>query len=212
MSNITSSGTSLQGGEMASSGQLLANISFFAPIIVTFGVLFFSLLANVIGKGCWYILLVLFATLIRLGIKSRFKDSDNYNPICNTGNFLPGNNATYSIFILCFTFVYFLGPMIIYNNINYQIIIVFLTYIVFDILIKKSYDCVSFSSPNILLGDFFGGIGLGIASILIMNSTNKNVLFINEIPSNKEICSMPSKQTFKCSVYKNGELVSSSNI
>ena len=32
-------------------------------------------------------------------------------------------------------------------------------------------------------------------------------LFFNEISSNKEICSMPSKQTFKCSVFKNGGLI-----
>ena len=45
-----------------------------------------------------------------------------------------------------------------------------------------------------------------------MINTNKNFLFINQVSSNKEICSMPSAQTFKCSVYKNGELISSSNI
>ena len=32
--------------------------------------------------------------------------------------------------------------------------------------------------------------------------------FINELNSNKEVCTMPSQQQFKCSVYKNGELVS----
>ena len=102
--------------------------------------------------------------------------------------------------------------MLIYNNINYQVILFFLIYLIFDVLIKKSYNCIDFKSPTILIGDFFGGIGLGVASVLIMNSTNRNVLFINEIPSNKEICSMPSKQTFKCSVYKNGELVGSSAV
>jgi hypothetical protein len=37
-----------------------------------------------------------------------------------------------------------------------------------------------------------------------------NYLYINEINTNKEVCSMPTKQQFKCSVYKNGELVGSS--
>jgi hypothetical protein len=41
-------------------------------------------------------------------------------------------------------------------------------------------------------------------------SNLKGYLFINEINNNKEVCSMPSKQQFKCSVYKNGELVGSS--
>ena len=35
----------------------------------------------------------------------------------------------------------------------------------------------------------------------------KGYLYINEINSNKEVCSMPSKQQFKCKVYKDGALV-----
>jgi len=37
-----------------------------------------------------------------------------------------------------------------------------------------------------------------------------NLLFFNDYSSNKEICTMPKKQTFKCAVYKNGELIGSS--
>ena len=29
----------------------------------------------------------------------------------------------------------------------------------------------------------------------------------NEIQSNKQMCSMPKNQTFKCNVYKNGEII-----
>jgi hypothetical protein len=36
-------------------------------------------------------------------------------------------------------------------------------------------------------------------------------LFFNEVSSNKEMCSQPKKQTFKCSLYKNGELISGIN-
>jgi hypothetical protein len=32
-------------------------------------------------------------------------------------------------------------------------------------------------------------------------------LFFNEVSSNKEVCYQPSKQTFKCQMYKDGELV-----
>jgi hypothetical protein len=33
-------------------------------------------------------------------------------------------------------------------------------------------------------------------------------LFFNETSNNTQVCSMPKKQTFKCAVYKNGELLS----
>jgi len=36
-----------------------------------------------------------------------------------------------------------------------------------------------------------------------------NYLFFNELSSNKDVCYQPSKQTFKCNVFKNGELIGS---
>jgi MFS family permease len=218
-------------------GNLLAYISFLSPIIVTFGVLFFSLLAGVVGKGCWYIMWLIVATVTRMilifikkyyqitnakkgdstengvnmpGLSTLFNvDTED---ICNKGNFLPGSNSTYSLFVLCFTFIYFMYPMIVYNNINFSVIIFFLVYIVFDILIKLYYKCIKMNNPMGAIGDLCGGFILGLVSVSIMFSTNKNVLFINELPSNKEICSMPAKQTFKCSVYKNGQVIGSSSI
>jgi hypothetical protein len=35
----------------------------------------------------------------------------------------------------------------------------------------------------------------------------QNLLFTTDTPSNKVACYRPSKQQFKCSVYKNGELI-----
>jgi hypothetical protein len=66
-------------------------------------------------------------------------------------------------------------------------------------------------SPRVL-ADVVGGLGLGwIISGIIMYGTGwRGYLFINEVNSNKEVCSMPTKQQFRCSVYKNGEMVSSS--
>jgi hypothetical protein len=51
-----------------------------------------------------------------------------------------------------------------------------------------------------------------ITVLLFRNKETQQLLFINELTSgsNKEVCSMPNKQTFKCSVYKNGELLGSS--
>ena len=40
-----------------------------------------------------------------------------------------------------------------------------------------------------------------------LESTN-----FNELDSNKVMCSRPSKQTFKCSVYKHGELITSNTV
>ena len=51
---------------------------------------------------------------------------------------------------------------------------------------------------------FLGGV---IAGLIMYGSELKSYLYINEINTNKEVCSMPSKQQFKCKVYKDGTLV-----
>jgi len=166
-----------------------------------------------LGKGLFFIFWILIITMVRIGILWIIPGSNpNYfvNEICASGNMLPYDNITYSIFILSFTSFYFIMPMLISNNINYTIIIFFISYLIFDFLIKYSNGCIK----NItgIFGDLVGGGGLGALIVSILyNSPIQNYLFINEVSSNNETCAMASKQTFKCSVYKNGQLVSSTN-
>lgn len=191
---------------------LVNTLSFFSPIIISCSVLIFSIFSMAIGKGIFYIFWLLISTVIRIGILWLIPGSNptpKYaNEICSSGNFLPYDSSTYSTFVLCFTFFYFTLPMYISNNINYTIIIFFIIYIVFDILIKMSNGCIN--STVTLFGDIIGGGGLGaLVAAIIYSSPLSDYLFINELSSNSETCSMPSKQTFRCSVFKNGELVSS---
>jgi hypothetical protein len=44
---------------------------------------------------------------------------------------------------------------------------------------------------------------------LMYSGGSSNYLFFNELSSTKEMCSLKKNQTFKCSVYKNGELIGS---
>jgi len=77
------------------------------------------------------------------------------------------------------------------------------------------YRCIDFSgNTQGVFGEIFGNI-LGacvfaIGSVMIMTSSvdRGSHLFFNEISSNAVKCTVPEKQTFKCAVYKNGELIS----
>ena len=52
------------------------------------------------------------------------------------------------------------------------------------------------------------GFCLGTAWFFLFWLTdNKKLLFIDDLVSNRVACNRPSKQNFKCAVYKNGELV-----
>jgi hypothetical protein len=62
------------------------------------------------------------------------------------------------------------------------------------------------------MGDLFINILLGfVSSALIVTfmyaGGSSKYLFFNEVASNKTVCYKPDNQTFKCAVYKNGELV-----
>jgi hypothetical protein len=58
---------------------------------------------------------------------------------------------------------------------------------------------------NVLLGVFSSAL---IVSLMWTGGSGKFLFFI-EVSSNKEICSQPKEQTFKCNVFRDGTLVGS---
>lgn len=196
------------------------SLAFYSPIIITIGIFMLSIFLGAIGKGLFYIFWLFIITALRIFIIYIFKDKNAIIPeipqICNTGSFLPNTNLTYSTYILSFTLFYLLTPIILISSknkidaVNYFVLIFFIFYIVFDIFVKKSLNCISSIFSLKLFSDLLGGILLGVViSYGLMQSPLRNNLFINELMSNKQVCAIPSNQKFKCSVYKNGQLISS---
>ena len=202
---------------------VLASLSFYAPIFITVSIMLFSLFSSAIGKGLFYLFWIFVSTAVRIIIMYALKDdkkgngNGKGNDICSNGVYLPFITSTYSVFILSFTLCYFLIPMIIlgFSNkgltINYGVIGFFIAYMMLDIMTKLGAGCIDdvFSGP--VMYDLLAGSVLGAVISGTINATKLNsMLFINEMLSNNQVCSKPSKQQFKCSVYKNGEIVSSS--
>lgn len=94
------------------------------------------------------------------------------------------------------------------NALNYRVLAFFISYIVLDLSVKKSLSCISKIFSGLVIGDILSGAFLGgVIALLMYGSNLKSYLYINEINTNKEVCSMPSKQQFKCRVFKDGTLV-----
>lgn len=194
--------------------------SFYSPIIVLSSIFIYSIFSGVAVSGFIYIFWLFFITMLRIAVLFMFgetKSSVYFNDpesICSIGNVMPFANLSYSTYIYLFSFFYLTMPMFISNNLNYMVILFFIVYLIFELTIKFSNSCFnSQRALSFLLGDSIAGAGLGagIAALMYSSSLQKYLL-INTSGSNKEVCSMPSKQTFKCSVYKNGELVKSSKV
>jgi hypothetical protein len=172
-------------------------------------------------KAFVFFIWIFIITFIRIIAFKGFKTNQDFVSneipnICLTGLsqlFIP-KDVTYSIYVLTFTMMYLFTPMLMVskqhnvNIINYGILGFFLAYLALDLGVKYQLKCIKIVS-SLVIGDVLSGLFLGgvISGIIMYGSTLKSYLYINEINANKEVCSMPSKQQFKCRVFKDGTLI-----
>ena len=108
--------------------------------------------------------------------------------------------------VFAFTFSYLLVPMITndYVNQNIPTLVFFPILILFDIIWNVQNTCYTFWQliSSLILGGLFGWLW----GYLIQKTNNTSLQYLSGI-SNGEVCSKPSKQTFRCKVYKNGKLI-----
>lgn len=116
------------------------------------------------------------------------------------------DNPSNASMVITFIFTYLVLPMIYNNQPNYVVIILLSIFLLVDTIFRYTHKC---TTP---VGSFFGIIIGFIAGFLWFNIFREvgadDLLYFNELESNSVRCQKPKKQTFKCSVYKNGVLVS----
>jgi hypothetical protein len=196
---------------------ILNSLSFYSPIIICVGIVFFSILTSTMTKAFAFFVCLFIITSLRMLVVKLVGISNDVIPekcLSAMSQYVP-RDVTYSTYILSFTMMYFILPMIMIskqknvNMMNYGVLGFFIGYILFDLLIKKSLECIPGIFTRPVIGNGLGGIFLGslIAGLIMYGSNLKTYLYINEINTNKEVCSMPSKQQFKCKVFKDGTLI-----
>ena len=193
--------------------QLLGAIS---PILLGFLLVSGSIFNNSI-KGFVYLGGVLIASILNLLIGRAIKrrsdggdeeSSDGIRQCQIFKNPFNDNHYTtpaYNSFFITFTLAYLLLPMIYNKEINYYLFsfILFLFFVdAITKLIKKCNDLI-----DITVGAFVGFFLGTLQFVIIHYAGYDSLLFFNDFVSNNVVCSRPKKQTFKCAVYKNGELI-----
>jgi hypothetical protein len=126
--------------------------------------------------------------------------------ICGAITYSPYGNPTFSSFVFAFTIMYLSLPMFSRGAPNYFVFSSLVTYFLVDMFLKLYKGCiVSYGDLflNVLLGTAFAA---AFVTAMYAGGSGKYLLF-NEVASNREICTQPKTQTFKCNLYKNGELV-----
>lgn len=186
---------------------LIVLLVFYSPIIVALGVFSMSFIFQNF-KGFIYLGFLLGISVLREFLLMLFgaKQSLSANRVCNMAQYSKYGNSGFSAFVLSFTVLYICLPMFLNSDVNYWIFGGLLTYLLVDIFIRYAKQCIT-TYTDVLLNVATGAFaGAAIPAMLYAGGSSK-YLFFNEMSTNKEICSMPKKQQFKCSIYKNGELI-----
>jgi hypothetical protein len=181
--------------------------SIISPFLVVLLFVFISIINSNL-KGMIYLLGIFILLVVVYLFQSvlRVHLPEKSSPFCQIFAFpmgfytVPSMNSA----IFLFTLVYLFLPMVMNNIMNYPLLIILLILYAIDCVIKTGRQCTT--PTGIILGSFVG-ILVGLFWYFVIKSQSPSLLYYDDLLSNKIACSRPSQQKFKCSVYKNGELL-----
>jgi len=180
-----------------------------APFII---VCFFTLGSIINGeiKGFVYLVGLIFTSFMSYAFISNLgEEAGTKASVCNsfTINGMIAGKTPISLVIFAFTFFYLVFPIGKYNLAidNVPLLIFFPLLIIADAYWNLSKGC--FAAVNCFMAVVIGG-GLGVAWAALIDATKLRGLAYYNIGSNRERCSVASKQRFVCKTYdKNGNKV-----
>lgn len=191
---------------------IYAYFSSLSPLYISAYLLISSVSNGDIGKSGMFIagiVLVLFIhSIIAMSIGGKYgeNNSNKYKLECNfiqvpllSEYMIPNLNST----LLAFIFTYLIMPMQTYNSYNSFLLGIIITFFAINALSKVIHGCTSM--VGIMISLVIGFI-IGFAWYSVVLTSNPKLLFFSS-EGGDPICSRPSKQTFKCKVYKNGEVI-----
>ena len=194
----------------------MTNIFQFGAFISPFLLGFFLVMSSIFNqdiKGFIYLAGVLISTIINILLMNiiRHKSPDDREPICDVINFnifaIGGtfDNPSLSSAFIAFTIAYLILPMIYNSQMNYVVLVFLIALFIINTFTKINNKCTDMG--GISVGSLIGFILGAFWYSLLTASGNTKLLYFNEFVSNNVVCERPTKQSFKCSVYKNGELI-----
>jgi len=183
----------------------------YSPIIITLCIILLSAFSQTMQGITFFLFLFLFSfiriALIKLLVESPSGGNTN-NPDCiNFPIVTAYDNDGFNIFYITYLYGYIVAPMINLVPMNYVLIIFVGIYLIYIFIQALRSNCVS---GGYVVGNFFYAIiSVTITMSIITACKIESQLFLYDSVSDAIKCSMPSKQSFKCSVYQNGQLISS---
>jgi len=186
-----------------------------SPIFISSFMLMSSMFSGDVKAFVWLFLSIVGIMIIFLLQKSSLfqtdptaynKDDNCLDPLIPLFTNFP--KLSVSTFFIVFTMIYLIQPMMMNKDWNYYVVIGFLAILIMDTMVKFQLFPNCTKGAGILSGGVLGLIYSVLCYNLILVGGGDKLLYFNTISSNNVYCSRPKKQTFKCYVYKNGQIVS----
>lgn len=108
---------------------------------------------------------------------------------------------------ITYTFAYLWYSMIHSDLVSQNIptLVFFPLLIIFDFVWNLNNSCYSFS--QLITSAGVGGLIGWLWAYIISKGKSPSLMYFSSL-TNEDVCSRPTKSTFKCNVYKNGKLIS----
>jgi len=202
---------------MLQPSNIMVLITFYMPLIISLIVLSWGIIMQNVN-GFIYLLFMLGMSVVREFVLTSTGHTESSAlkgmggaSICDTISYSKNGNNTFSVFMMSFTTVYLSMPMFINSSVNWLFVGTCIVGIIMDIGVRTKAGC-TMSRNSIFTNIVAGGVlAWAIVGLMTANGSER-FLFFNEIQSNKTVCSRPTKQQFKCSVYKNGEVLTNTTV
>jgi hypothetical protein len=196
---------------------IFSTLSYITPILVVLLIVLIGVIENqynlstliyVSGAIVCEIINILYGTLTGNVASDEIKR--HLNPSCHyfsgMGNMFGSSTLlSSSIIVLFFTITSVLYSMIYFNNMNLVLFTCLMGLVMNDGIQRLSKGCIT--RLNLFISAILGIIVSFIWYSVIVSIDDKLLLFSVSNSSNNVQCGKPNKNKFKCSVYKNGQLI-----
>jgi hypothetical protein len=182
--------------------ELMKLLTLILPYFVVFLFIMMSIINSNIKGFAYFFGLVIIYFVVRLFQGSLPKNQERICAVFDSFHYV---HPSFISALYAYTIVYMIIPMATYNVFNIPLIIILLIFSVIDGIVRFKYGCTNIKA--VALGAVLGAGAATIWFFMLQGSGNSSLLFYDDLVSNKQSCSRKNNEQFKCSVYKNGELL-----
>ena len=188
---------------------ILYFIAYVAPVFVLSLIVLIGILNGNMIASCIFIVTMLLLTFIATLMQKSLnvKSSGPKEAVCSVFGYDFFMVPSLSSLIIIASITYLCLPFIFEGQVNVYVPLLSVLAVIYiiDFVVKYKSNCTTML--GIILGSFTGITLSGVITCLLYSFYKNGLFLTRSTGSNNTTCSKPSNTKYKCSVYKNGQLI-----